>query len=392
MKIKVLILLEYYLPGYKAGGALRSIANLVAQMGEDIDFNIITKDRDSGDEEPYPDIKVDQWNNIGAARVFYMSPENQTSRRLASIINETEHDVLYLNSFFDPVFTFRPLLARIFNKITKKPIVIAPRGEFSKGALAVKRLKKHIYIIVTKLLGLYHQLLWQASSEYEARDIYKAFAVRRSEIVVAPNVLPFVSKSECDIKVEMEELTEPLKVCFLSRISPKKNLDFALNVVEQLKVPIVFDIYGPIDDAQYWETCKSYIEKMSPSKAVSYKGNVEHNLVIDIFRKYALFFFPTRGENFGHVILESMLAGTPVLLSDATPWRNLEKLGLGWDLSLDKPDAFVEAIETLAFKNLDESLKLRDRVRNHAIQKCLDSETLKANKNMFLRAADSLVK
>ena len=55
---------------------------------------------------------------------------------------------------------------------------------------------------------------------------------------------------------------------------------------------------------------------------------------------YHLFLLPTRGENFGHVILEALSAGCPVLISDQTPWRGLESSGIGWALPLTEPERF----------------------------------------------------
>ena len=48
----------------------------------------------------------------------------------------------------------------------------------------------------------------------------------------------------------------------------------------------------------------------------------------DVFSQHDLFAFPTKGENFGHIILESLSAGTPVLLSDKTLWQDDKLLGL----------------------------------------------------------------
>ena len=38
----------HYLPGYKAGGPIRSIANMVDQLGDEFDFRIVAGDRDLG--------------------------------------------------------------------------------------------------------------------------------------------------------------------------------------------------------------------------------------------------------------------------------------------------------------------------------------------------------
>ncbi len=44
---------RYYLPGYRAGGPIRTLANTVAQLGEEFSFRIITLNHDSGVDTPY---------------------------------------------------------------------------------------------------------------------------------------------------------------------------------------------------------------------------------------------------------------------------------------------------------------------------------------------------
>ena len=127
----VLTFVGSYLPGYKSGGPVRTIANMVERLDDDLDFRIITADRDVGDAEPYPNIVVNGWNTVGNAQVFYASPCNQSLWHLAQMINETPHDVLYLNSFFSPIFTIRPLLARRLGLTPNKPVILAARGEFA---------------------------------------------------------------------------------------------------------------------------------------------------------------------------------------------------------------------------------------------------------------------
>ena len=50
---KILIVMGRYLPGYKDGGPVRSIKNLVDRLGTEYEFYILTVDRDHGDTEPY---------------------------------------------------------------------------------------------------------------------------------------------------------------------------------------------------------------------------------------------------------------------------------------------------------------------------------------------------
>ena len=79
-----------------------------------------------------------------------------------------------------------------------------------------------------------------------------------------------------------------------------------------------------------------------------YKGEVPPDQVKRTLARHDLFFFPTRGENFGHVIFESLAAGVPVLISDQTPWSDVETHEVGWSLPLSSMSAFGMAIEALS--------------------------------------------
>src|SRR6056297_435855 len=111
-KIKVIVFITYYLPGYKSGGPVRSITNMVDQLSDEFNFSIITKDRDAQDLQKYPDVQIDTWNQVGKAKVYYMSPQKEKLLNLASLLRKTSHNVVYLNSFFSYKFAILPLFAR----------------------------------------------------------------------------------------------------------------------------------------------------------------------------------------------------------------------------------------------------------------------------------------
>jgi glycosyltransferase involved in cell wall biosynthesis len=80
---------------------------------------------------------------------------------------------------------------------------------------------------------------------------------------------------------------------------------------------------------------------------MQYLGDVPPEQVAGVFGQHDLFVFPTRGENFGHVILKSLSAGTLVIVSDRTPWQADAGAGLTV-LPLDDIDAWVAAIDAFA--------------------------------------------
>lgn len=386
-KTIILALVRCYLPGYKSGGPVRSISNMVAQLGDEFDFRIVTSDRDSLDEVPYAGVVVDAWNQVGKAQVYYLSPRNRSMLALARLFSDTPYDLLYLNSFFNPVFTRRPLLARRLGLLPAKPVVIAPRGEFSPGALFLKHWKKGPYRWFASAIGLYRDLTWHASSEREAADIRHAMVGTAQRIVVASDLPRLSDEEEVTYGSLTREREEPLRIIFLSRITPMKNLDFALRVLVRVNIPVHFAICGPIEDRSYWRQCEGLMGDLPSNISVRYEGAVDHSQVATVLETHDLFFLPTRGENYGHVIMESLLAGTPVLIADTTHWRDLEQAGVGWDLPLDNEQQFADKIhDTAQFSN--EAYRLwRKRVHSYARERAADPEIIAANRRLFMEAA-----
>ncbi|MBK8317250.1 MAG: glycosyltransferase family 4 protein [Betaproteobacteria bacterium] len=167
-----------------------------------------------------------------------------------------------------------------------------------------------------------------------------------------------------------------LRVCFLSRIAPMKNLDYALKVLAHVKAPVQFHIYGPKELPAYWEECEALIRQLPPNVLVTYGGSVENSQVRSVIAMHDLFFVPSRGENFGHVFMEALSAGVPILVSDKTPWRDLKEQKLGWDISLEQLDEFVRAVEEAAGFDALMRAEMRTRCVSFARDKAEDSEAL----------------
>ena len=76
-------------------------------------------------------------------------------------------------------------------------------------------------------------------------------------------------------------------------------------------------------------------------------GELNHEQLLEKYKEYHAFIFPTLGENFGHVIDESIKNGCPVILSrSVTPWDDyIDYIQLGG--SLGKIDEFRKSVLTL---------------------------------------------
>lgn len=375
---KILIFTNYFLPGFKAGGPVRSIKNILDILGEEYLFFVITRDRDKEDEHAYYGIKTNKWLKKDNYMINYLSPDNCTIISLYRIIVSNNFDLIYLNSFFSQL-SIKILLLRRFGFLSGTPVVLAPRGEFSSGALKLKNFKKRIYILLSKIFGLYNGIIFQASSEYEKTDIADYF---KEKIIIAPN-LPTCHEPANSIERPFKK-TGFASFVFLSRISRKKNLHKALFLLSQItEGQIVFDIYGPIDDKKYFKECETLVNALPQNIICQYKGSVQHEHVQETLLKYHFLLFPTLGENYGHVIMEAMSSGCPVIISDQTPWQGLEKLEVGWDLSLEDDTTLINVIASCVQMDNNIFLKMSNNAINYWNKVMQSSETVKQNRYLF---------
>lgn len=396
MRPVVLVFTGCYLPGVHGGGPIRTISNLVEKLGDEFEFCIVTSDRDLGDTQPYSTISVDSWNQVGKARVFYTSPATMSFHKLIRIIKSTHYDVLYLNSFFNTGFTLMPMLARWLSLVPLKPVIIAPRGEFSKGALGTKTWKKKPYLRLVMSLGIFKGVIWQASSNYELADIkatVSKYGASRSfvgqNIAVASDLCVNFDYQPMMAGNRLGESSGVLKICFLSRIAPMKNLDYVLKVLSNVKNNVSLSIYGPKESPSYWSECEALIGRLPKNIMVSYCGSVDNLSVPSVIAKHDLFFVPSRGENFGHVFIEALSAGVPILVSDRTPWRHLPEKNIGWDVPLDSMDEFSRIIDMVAEFDKKKWSQMRVACINYAHALSEDSVALDMNRDLFKNAINN---
>ena len=342
-KKKILVFIDWYLPGFKAGGPIKSCSGMVERLSSYFDFNIVTGNTDLNETIPYENVKSDEWNIIaGGTRVYYCSTLSKNRKTISRIIRSENPDVIYLNSMFSPWFTIIPLLSA--SKAGKKiRVVVAPRGMLSPGALALKPLKKKIFLTASKAFGLFRNVTFHASTEIEVAEIRKAFG--NSALIHHAINLPPLTELK---KISRIKEKNRMKMAYVGRISEVKNLLQCLQVLQKFTITgaqIDFDIYGPFDEPAYFESCKELASQLPEGIKANFKGPVENSKIGAILSTCHFFFLLTMNENFGHAIVEAFTSGCPVIISNRTPWKNLEAAKAGWDLPLEKEASILAALE-----------------------------------------------
>jgi len=324
---RVLATCGVFEPGYRGGGPVRSLAHILDTAPPTVEVSLLTSDRDVGEPLPYPGLSG-RWVGRGRARVFYLATGHVGQwLRLLRELRSTRFDLLYVNSLWSPRFTIAPVLAARLGLLRIGRVLVAPRGELSPGALTLKRFKKRLFLRLWSPVLRGMGTVWHASADREAAEIRASCPWARVEI----------NGDQVDLPLEPipgdGPHGGPARLVFLGRITPKKNLLAILSALLSVTAPVTLDIFGPVEDEPYWEFCQVLLAKLPHHIRVAYRGPVLPSAVCDTFARYDAFVFPTLGENFGHVIAESLSASCPVVCTDSTPWTPVLEQGGGTVLS-----------------------------------------------------------
>lgn len=376
-KPKIAVFIDWYLPGTKAGGPVRSVFSLVALLKNYFDFYIITSNKDLGSNTEYSEIKANGLFTKEDVNYYYFTDKHLNTETLLLLINEIKPDLIYLNSFWS--FRFSINIIRLKNKkLISSPVLLAPRGMLSKGALSLKSFKKNIYIITAKVFGWYKNVSFHATNKQEELDIKSHFSSANIKIVSNLN-------SGVVIKNTSVKKTNTLDLFFLSRISEVKNLHFALEILKDIpsNIHVNYDVYGNIEDKDYWNNCAELIKLLPKNVIVNYKCELTFNKVQQTICNYHCLFLPTLNENFGHSIVESLLSGCPAIISDQTPWNDLEINNAGYAIALNNKQGFLNAITQMA-KLDQEAFSQKSNAANKYISGKIEiEESINLYKNLF---------
>lgn len=341
-KKKVLIVNPFFLPGYRSGGPQQTVKSICDVYSKRSEIYLLTLNHDLGIAEPY-DLPTGVWLIRYGINIKYLSPKEYCFRTFMEAYKE--FDTIYACG----LFCMSTIQLMIINRIVrhKKKLYIAPMGVFGKNAITIKYYKKTLLLTLFSLFGVFKRIVWSFTSDSELTDAYQVVGKTNILNYIIAEDLPRTFKYDESIRHFHKKESNQLKIIFLSRISYKKNLLQAIEILDfNYSGKITFDIYGPREDKNYWNKCRKKInDVICDDILIEYKGEVMTENILSVFSQYDVFLFPTKSENYGHVIFESLASGCLPLISDMTPWNDFDKECCGSIISLDDIDLFRKKIE-----------------------------------------------
>lgn len=365
----ILIIYPYFLPAQKAGGIVTSLKNLIDRFkGQPIYIFTSCYDLDGS---LLVGIETNCWVSFNNnCSVFYADKNFKPSYR--DIVTTFKIRVVYINGIYGYKYVFKPILE--LNLVENIILIVAPRGMVQKSSLQQKWLKKWLYLLLINKFNLFKSVCFHALNEKEASDIRNSFKCK-NKIVVASDFtsIPTLSKTH-------KSLDNPIRFISLSLITEIKNVSFLVNIFKQLPAnQFILDIYGPIVDSVYWERVKS---NMINSQNIKYLGSVNPNDVASLLRDYNFILLPSKGDAFGHVIFESLVAETPVIISDKTSWQNIEANVVGWVIPLEEK-LWIERLKSISTISDDEYAKMSSNCHRYIDKYLTENNSIKDYEALF---------
>lgn len=370
---KLLVLSNFFKPGFKAGGPIKSIDLICKHLKDDLDILVVTSSKDLGSQENYDNIELNKILLKEGHKTIYLS--KYSFFNILFQIKQFKPDLLYINS----IFSLQNIYIFFLNRFIKLPkIILAPRGEISINSLEIKKMKKKISLKIFKIFKIFSDIDFQATDKSEYIFLKEIFP--KNEIIIIPNFVASINKP----KKEPKKL-DHINMCFASRISEKKNLKFALKILKDERLcnaKLNLDIWGPIEDVAYWKECQKIIVTLPSNISVKYMGVFKLSNQSSKLSKYQLLFLPTLNENFGHVIFESMQLGIVPLISNNTPWTEINNLGAG-SFHLEDQNKFIDYL--LKFAKLDDKnfSKISEMIVQYADKNSNNASTKEKYINFF---------
>ena len=249
-----------------------------------------------------------------------------------------------MHTIWDPVQTIFLIIGKLMGIHT----VCSMHGMLMKEALTYSKVKKRLALnlYLKKIINKFNKI--HVTSAIEENDL-SSFQLK--------NIVKIPLGLNCTHTVHRWEEKKNI-VLFMSRIHPIKGIENLLHAwcrsdTKGWKLLIA----GPSDQS-YLNFIQNIIQKYPDEQDIVFHEEVDNDGKNHLFGISKIFVLPSKAENFGLVILESLSAGLPVVVSNNTPWKGIEKYKCGWSTEVS-----ISELE----KTLSHVLNLHDsELRSHS--------------------------
>lgn len=272
----------------------------------------------------------------------------------------SDYDIYHCNALWMYTNHITCKIAR--NK--KKPYILSPHGMLYPTALRIKRWKKWPMLHLWFNKDIMNASCIHATCK-EEMEYVRAFGYK-GPIAVIPN--PVVIPSNIDPKMA---ISHRKAIGFLGRINPIKKIENLLYAVAKASVDgftnFEIDIIGSGDE-KYESFLKYEANRLGIGHRVNFLGFISGDEKYRHLTELRTLFVPSEQENFGMIVPEALICGTPVYASLGTPWEELNISNCGWWKD-NNPNTIAEIIKIVLTISDEDLIQMGLNGRNLIMQK-----------------------
>lgn len=273
------------------------------------------------------------------------------AKNIKRALVESEYDLYHANALWSYTVHETCKVARQKGR----PYVLSPHGMLYPTALAIKRWKKVPALWWWFNKDIHEAACLHATCQQEAEYI-RQFGYK-GPIAVIPNAVVFPEGVELKGEnLELKDYRGRRQIGFLGRLHPIKKVENVLyalsHIAEETRNEINFQIMGKYDD-QYEQWLKDEVKRLNLEDCVEFVGFVSGKEKYDRLSKLSALMVPSAQENFGMIVPEALICGTPVYASLGTPWSELNEYNAGWWQD-NNPETITKVILDILSKTASE--------------------------------------
>lgn len=300
-----------------------------------------------------PSLKDSSDRLLGKNEAWNMTYQNDGlgpfnySRNLEKWLAESEYDVYHANGMWQFIVHETSAYARK----QKKPYVITPHGMLYPETLARSAWKKNIMRKIwfdndIKKASCIH-VTCRAELEHLRTFGYEG------KIALIGNPVNIPDYTEEMFRNKISRTSYSHKVGFLGRLHPRKKAE---NLISGLAKSERKDTHAYIigeGEGDYVDFLNQESRRLGIADRVHFMGFLNGKDKFDQLADLDALFVPSDMENFGMIIPEAMIVGTPVMASLGTPWEILNREKCGWWRD-NSPESIARTIDQLYSIPIDE--------------------------------------
>ncbi len=229
------------------------------------------------------------------------------------------------------------------------PLIISTHGLLDPWSIARSRWKKRLAAALYADSHLHAAVCLHATAISESHGI-RAYGLQ-TPIAVIPNGVDSASYRSYTIDTHFYQRFPACRnkriVLFLSRVYPGKGVFELVKSWGKLAddFPDWHLVIAGAGEKEYLDQLQTQVVECGIASRTTYLGPLYGEEKIAAYAGADLFALPTKSENFGIVIAESLAAGTPVITTHGAPWAGLTSHQCGWWIPAGIPE-LTQALAT----------------------------------------------